>query len=211
MKHTDEITRLSKNNVTSAIDVLTKAFWNDPLNLHFFPDEDKRKRFLPMFFEFRLKQGMRYGEVHVTSPDIVGVAIWRHSKTIESTLWRLLWSGGLKMYRAYGGDRINKMRKVDEFVSGRRRRLAVTPFIHLGSLAVDPAHQGKGYASKLIRPMLQRLDEMRIHSYLEAQNEANVSLYQHYGFETLEKCILPEAGIPHWDMMRSPRTRAPMG
>ena len=206
MKHTDEITRLSKNNVKSAIDVLTKAFWNDPLNLHFFPEEDKRKHFLPMFFEFRLKQGLRYGEVYVTSPEVEGVAIWKHSKTIESTLWRLFRSGGLRMYRAYGGALINKMRKVDEFVSERRRRLAITPYIHLGSFAVDPAHQGKGYASTLIRPMLQRLDEMRIHSYLEAQSEANVSLYQHYGFEVLEKCTLPEVGLPHWDMMRTPKT-----
>jgi ribosomal protein S18 acetylase RimI-like enzyme len=190
----------------SAIDVMTKAFWNDPLNLYFFPEEEKRKRFLPMFFEFRLKQGMRYGEVHVTSPDIEGVAIWKHSKTIESTLWRLLRSGGLKMYRAYGGAIISKMRKVDEFVSERRRRLAVTPFIHLGSLAVDPAHQGRGYASKLIRPMLQRLDELRMHSYLEAQSESNVSLYEHYGFEILEQCTLPEIGLHHWDMMRAPQT-----
>ena len=206
MKLTDDIASLSKKDTKNAIEVLTKAFWNDPLNLHFFPEEEERERFLPMFFEFRLKQGMRYGEVHVTSPDIVGVAIWKYSKTIESTLWRLLRSGGLKMFRAYGGDIINRMRKVDGFVSERRRRLAVTPYIHLGSFAVDPAHQGKGYASKLMRPMLQRLDEMGMHSYLEAQSEANVSLYQHYGYEVLEKCTLPDVGIPHWDMMRTPQT-----
>ncbi len=206
MKHTDEIVRLSKNNVKSAIDVLTKAFWDDPLNLYFFPEEEERKGFLPLFFEFRVKQGLRYGEVHVTSPDIIGVAIWTHSKTIESTLWRLVRSGGLKLYRAYGGALVSKMRKVDEFSSGRRRRLAVTPYMHLGSFAVDPKHQGMGYASKLIRPMLQSLDEMRIHGYLETQNESHVSLYQHYGFEVLEKDIVPEAGIPHWDMMRAPQT-----
>jgi len=57
-----------------------------------------------------------------------------------------------------------------------------------------------------MRPMLLRLDEMRLHSYLEAQSEANVSLYQHYGYEVLEKCTLPEVGITHWDMMRTPQT-----
>jgi ribosomal protein S18 acetylase RimI-like enzyme len=205
MKHTDDIARFSKKDMKSVIDILTKAFWVDPLNLHFFPEEEMRKRFLPMFFEFRLKQGMRYGEVHVTSPDIVGVAIWKHSKTIESTLWRLLRSGGLKMFRAYGSDIINRMRKIDGFVSERRRRLAVTPYIHLGSFAIGPAHQGKGYASKLMRPMLQRLDEMGMHSYLEAQSEANVSLYQHYGYEVLDKCTLPDVGLTHWDMMRTPQ------
>jgi len=206
MKHTDEIDRLSKNNMKSAIDVLTKAFWDDPLVLFFYPEEEKRKRFLPIFFEFRLKQGLRYGEVHVTSPDIVGVAIWTHSKSIESTLWRLVRSGGLNLYRVFGGALVSKMRKVDEFSSERRRRLAVTPYIHLGSFAVDPKHQGKGYASKLIRPMLQRLDEMRIHGYLETQSESNVSLYQHYGFEVLGKGSVPDVGIPHWDMMRAPQT-----
>jgi ribosomal protein S18 acetylase RimI-like enzyme len=211
MNHPDEIARLSKNNMKHAIDVLTNTFWEDPLTVYFFPEEEKRKRFLPLFSEFMLKQGLRYGDVFVTSPNVVGVGIWTHSKTIETTLWRLIRSGGLKQYWVFGSALIKKMTKVNEFVSERRRRLAVNPYIHLGSLAVDPKHQGQGYASKLIRPMLQRLDEMKIPCYLETQSESNVSLYQHYGFEVLEQCIAPDQEIPHWYMIRTPKSEEHTG
>jgi predicted GNAT family N-acyltransferase len=94
------------------------------------------------------------------------------------------------------------MRKLNDFVTNRRKELATSPYLHLGSLAVDPEMQGKGYGNKLIRPMLAHLDEINWHCYLEAQSESNVSLYEHYGFEILGTCTVTDANIPHWDMIR---------
>ena len=99
----------------------------------------------------------------------------------------------------------NSMMKVNEFSSKRRMKYAIDPYIHLGPFAVDPEKQGQGFASKLIRPMLAHLDENKMHSYLEAQSESNVSLYEHYGFEVLAEGVVPDTDIPHWDMMRPPQ------
>ncbi|MGY5856268.1 MAG: hypothetical protein RTS72_06680, partial [Candidatus Thorarchaeota archaeon] len=73
----DGLVHLSDSSFERAVDVLTQSFWNDPLNLYFFPDETLRKRFLPVFFEYRLKQGRKYGEVFITSENVEGIAIWR--------------------------------------------------------------------------------------------------------------------------------------
>ncbi len=196
---------LSKSSFQKSIDVLTRAFWDDPLNAHFFPDETQRQRLVPLFFEYRLKQGRRYGEVFTTSEEVEGIAIWIPSNTIDSTLWREFRSGGFKLLRIFGLSLINRMTKVGEFSSTRRAKYAITPYLHLGSFAVDPEMHGQGFASKLIRPMLAHLDESKMHCYLEAQSESNVSLYEHYGFEVLAEGVVPNTDIPHWDMMRSPQ------
>ena len=196
---------LSKSTFQKCVDVLTRAFWDDPLTVYFFPDETKRKRILPAFFEFRLKQGKHCGEVYVTSDDVEGVAIWKYHDKLDINLWKSIRLGGLKMYRLCGRSLINNMMRINDWSSNRRNELATLPYLHLGSFAVDPEIQGKGYGSKLIRPMLTHLDESKIRGYLEAQSESNVSLYEHFGFEVLAESVVPNTEIPHWDMMRSPQ------
>jgi GNAT superfamily N-acetyltransferase len=200
--HLDGLMRLLYPDIDQAVDVLTRSFWNDPLNIYFFPDEDQRRSLLPLFFEYRLKQGIRYGEVFAPSSRIEGVAIWRYSNSINSSLWRDLRSGGLKLYRMYGGDLIGRMQEVDNFTSQRRQQYAITPYLHLGPLGVDPEYQGQGFAGRLIRPMLSECDARKMHCYLEAQSESNVALYEHFGFEVIAVGTVPNTDITHWDMIR---------
>jgi ribosomal protein S18 acetylase RimI-like enzyme len=202
MLELEGLTEFSKPLSEKAVDVLTRAFWDDPLLIHFFPDETKRKRVLTAFFEYRLKQGQLCGKVYLTSNDVEGVAIWKYHNKLDTNLWTDIRSGGLKLYRIAGLSLMRRALRINDFVSKRRNEYATLPYLHLGSLAVDPEMQGKGYGSKLIRPMLAHLDEMKWHCYLETQSESLVSLYERFGFEILAKCVVPEANVPHWDMIR---------
>lgn len=47
---------LPKSSSKRAVNVLTRAFWNDTLNKYFFSSEAQRQQFLPLFLEYRLKQ-----------------------------------------------------------------------------------------------------------------------------------------------------------
>lgn len=201
----DALIELSKSDIGPVVDLLTRAFWDDPLCVHFFPDKEERKKILPVFFKFRLKRPLQYGDVYATSSKLEGVAIWQHSNTVNSSLWKHLRAGGLGFYRTMGRNLLNRMMKMDQYTNQRRAKYAVTPYMHLGPVAVDPELQGQGYSSKLIRPMLERLDRLELPCYLEAQSEDNVSIYEHYGFEVLAKGNVPIADIPHWDMMRFPQ------
>ncbi len=71
-----------------------------------------------------------------------------------------------------------------------------SPHWHLSPLGVDPEFQGKGLASKLLRPILARIDQDQLPCYLETQNEKAISLYQHFGFEVVESGTMPEINIP---------------
>jgi len=185
----DGLIELSKADIGLAVDLLTRAFWDDPLCAYFFPNKEERKRLLPVFFKFRLKQPLQYGEVYATSSRLEGVAVWHHSNEVDSTLWKNLRAGGLGFYRTMGRNLVNRMMKMDQFTSQRRAKYAVTPYMHLGPVAVDPELQGQGYSSKLIRPMLERLDRLELPCYLEAQSESNVSIYEHYGLPTASKIL----------------------
>jgi predicted GNAT family N-acyltransferase len=187
--------------------MLTRAFWDDLLNVHLFPDQDVRAKLLPVLMRFRLKQGLKYGEVYATSSRIEGLALWKHSDRVDNTLWEILRLAGLGSIMAMGRRLIAQMLKIDKFVSQRRMKYAVAPYLHLGPVAVDPEHQGKGYASKLVRPMFVELDQLGLPCYLEAQSESNVAIYEHYGFKVLAKGTVPDTDIPHWDMMRLPLSK----
>ena len=80
------------------------------------------------------------------------------------------------------------------------------PFSHwyLSSLGVDAAHQGKGYASALLKSMLGRLDRDGVPCYLETQREVNVRLYGRYGFNVTKEGRIPGTPISTWAMLREP-------
>lgn len=203
----DDLIRLSKSEIGPAVDLLTRAFWDDPTTVHLFPDQDVRTKLFPILTKFRLKQGLQFGEVYATSHKFEGLALWKHSDRVDNTLWEILRLAGLRPILAMGRRRITMMLKIDKFVSQRRMKYAVAPYWHLGPVAVDPEHQGKGYASKLVRPMLDQLDQLELPCYLEAQSESNVAIYEHYGFEVLAKGTVPDSDISHWDMMRLPHNK----
>jgi ribosomal protein S18 acetylase RimI-like enzyme len=75
---------------------------------------------------------------------------------------------------------------------------------YLYNLSIKKDAQGKGIASKLMRPMLQFCDDERMIAYLETNKEANVGLYRHYGFDLMKEEPIPKAPVMHYAMVRKP-------
>ena len=76
---------------------------------------------------------------------------------------------------------------------------------YLFNLSIKKAAQGKGLASKLLRPMLQFCDDERMISYLETNKSSNVGLYQHYGFDLMRQEQIPKSTVTHFAMVRTPK------
>ncbi len=94
------------------------------------------------------------------------------------------------------------MRYTGDYKKAVHKRLV--PFKHwfLQTIGVDPQFQGKGYASKLLKPMFTRLDEEGLPCYLETVDETNVQLYEHFGFKVIEKSTIPNTKFTNWAMLR---------
>jgi ribosomal protein S18 acetylase RimI-like enzyme len=61
------------------------------------------------------------------------------------------------------------------------------PHWYLAVLGADPARQGQGTGSALLRTTLAKVDEQNLPAYLESSNIANVPLYERHGFEVAGK------------------------
>ncbi|WP_293676382.1 N-acetyltransferase [uncultured Phenylobacterium sp.] len=59
------------------------------------------------------------------------------------------------------------------------------PHWYLAMIGVDPARQGRGLGSAILKQSLRRCDEDGVMAYLESSNPKNVPLYERYGFEVM--------------------------
>ena len=201
----EDIVRLNRSHVKRATKALIRAFWNHPPLQYYFPDEAERERIAPYFFSLSVFNGIRYGEVYATSQDLEGIAIWLPSENYPVTIWRLLRSVPLSEIFGFGIYRGSRMRGLGQYIDTVQCRLA--PFKHwfLQAIGVDPEFQGRGYASKLLRPMLSRIDEEGLPCYVETLEGQNVQLYEYFGFKLLEESNVPGTSLTNWAMLRDAR------
>lgn len=145
---------------------------------------------------------MNYGILSDTSPLLEGVAVWHPSDRSTITLWRGLRSGGMALQRGLGREKMKRLLAFSDRVDLYHQRHAPYPHCYLFFIWIDPGAQGKGYASRLIRPMLERLDRENTACYLNTQNEENIPIYEHFGFSVIEQVTLPGTAIAHTGMIR---------
>ena len=79
------------------------------------------------------------------------------------------------------------------------------PHWYLATLATEPARQGTGIGSALLRDKLAEADEQGVPAYLESSKDRNVPLYARFGFEVVEEFRSKTGGPPIWRMWREPR------
>jgi len=82
----------------------------------------------------------------------------------------------------------------------------LAPFKHwyLWTLGVDPSFRGQGFSSKLVRPMLDRIQEEELPCYVDTMDEKNVNVYEHFGFELLERSAVPGTDLYNWALLMKP-------
>ena len=177
MAELKNLMRLRKAHVKPASEVLSRAFQNDPLPAYFFPDAAGREERQANVYQLLVRYGVRYGDSYATSPNMEGIAVWLPSERTDMPLWRMMLSGTLPLMLNLHKEDVARMRYFSGYVSAVHKRFA--PFRHwyLQIIGIDPKFQGKGYASKLLQPMLARMDCEGSPCYLETQSEKNVSLW----------------------------------
>ena len=75
---------------------------------------------------------------------------------------------------------------------------------YLPMIGVDPARQGRGYGSALLRHGLETCNTQGVPAYLEATSERNKRLHERHGFEAIG-VIQSGSSPPMWPMLHKPR------
>ena len=194
--------RLDKSQAKPASEVLARAFIDDPELIRFVTEPSRRVALLRSMFRMVVSHAVLKGEVYAVSPRLEGIAVWLPSGAPQVGFWTAVRGGGLTLLFKGGGEFMRKMKQDEDFARELRRRLAPTPHWYLEVLGVAPEFQGKGYASRLLKPMMARLDVEKLPAYVETSTEEYVAIYQRFGFKLIEEAVLPGSETKMWAMLR---------
>ncbi len=198
------LVKLDKKLAGPVIKMLTRSFWNYPLLTHFFPEESQRQAVSDSILAMPVYTCLRYGEVYITSLKLEGAAVWTPSENYPVSFWRLLRTVPLKHILGMSQSGAASMQSVDHFINNIHKRLVPDRHYYLEVIGVDPAYQKQGFSSKLIKPMLHRLDQQGMACFLETQDLQDVAIYQHFGFVTIDQSAIPGTPLTSWAMLRKP-------
>lgn len=110
--------------------------------------------------------------------------------------------GGLGLFRSFGPELLLRSLNYERNCRAVKSRFATAHSWYCLCLAVSSQLQGRGFASRLIRPALEELEANRCSLYLETHRELNVSIYRHLGFELLDASPIPGTNIVQYSMMK---------
>jgi hypothetical protein len=206
MTEMNSLIRLSKKHIKPASKVLSRAFQNDPVIRWQISEANKRLIKAYYIFELAVRIGIKYGEVYGTSENLEGIAIWYPPKNVNFPYLSYLMKGGFKLPFKFGIKIAKKINFIKAVNDSMRNIYMKVPYWYFGLIGVDPKFQGKGFASKLIKPMLNQIDNENLPIYLETSLKRNLSFFEYFGFNRLEEIIIPNTNLISWSMIRLTET-----
>ena len=193
---------LSKVQIKPASQIVSKAFFEDPLMLYLFPKPKERKRKLRLMMELLIRIGMKYGVVHATSLELEGIAIWFPSNKAKITPLMGLLNGGFSYFFKLGSKAVRKQNRIYNYIYSKHKKLLPSYHWYLSIIAINPVYQGMGFSRILLNSMFNQIDKQNISYFLDTNNKENISIYKRFGFRILEEYQIPDTRIINWAMRR---------
>lgn len=202
----EAVVRPANSQREQLVQVMSRAFFNDPTFLYISPDERTRLNKLRWFFRMIIRYGTRYGEVY-TTPTIDGGAIWISPENTTFTFGQMLHIGFLAMPFAFGWAGFQRFMNFSNLAEKWHKQSVAKEHWYLAGLGVEPSKQGKGIGGALLQPILARADAEGFPCYLETLTERNLAFYERHGFHVAASGELPKGGPMVWAMIRPPHNK----
>jgi len=183
----------------AVVEVLARAFFDDPLTAWLTPDPAARREMLLAVLSPIVRGSADAGETWTTAGLVSAGAVWMRP--------------GVREFPAAIGDELVRAGNAFGETTSRRVELAFPLFgrlreetvpgehWYLQLLGVEPAWQGQGIGSQVIRPVLSRAAAAGVPAYLETMKGRNLVFYRRHGFEVAREGMLPEDGPRFWTML----------
>ena len=172
-------------------EILGEAFADDPVMRWLQPDTT---RYAALYRALLTAGHGSRGRIDVCVDDdrAVGAAVWDPPGFHPSRGRQLL---AVPRFLSALGGRYRRGQQIEEMFAGYRPR---EPHWYLAF--VGATVHGRGVGSTLLRAGMESVDGP---AYLESSNEANIPLYERFGFTVTAEVTLPENGPTVWPMYRS--------
>ena len=198
------IIKLEKHQKKKAAELVSAAFFHYPMLIHYFPDPQKRTRWLPWYMEKTLNCALHYGEVFTTS-DFSGVMFVLPPGHTRLTNGEYVRHGFLMLPLILGLKRYIKNNECETFVADTQERLLEgREHYYLWGLVSDPKAQRKGTGRALLKILTDKANKENMPVYLETHDQKNVTYYEQFGFKLIHSDTIPNHGLDIWCMLREP-------
>ena len=192
---------VKESDLERLADVATDAYVDYPL--HNWLTKGKYDRTASkLIMQITLKTMTKDAVIYADSEEMNGFAVWIPFGFTGSKTLPFLFSGGLKLILHSGLGIIGRLLTYETYAMNLKKEYTDNYDWYLYNLSIKKDAQGKGIASKLLRPMLEFCDDEKMVAYLETNKESNVSLYKHYGFELKKEELIPKSTVMHYAMVR---------
>ena len=200
---------LRPHEATPAARLAARAFADDPLFAHLYPDAASRqRRFATEHAAYIRRIYLPVGISLVASyspPEASGgfsaIALWLPPESFPR-LGPLERACIPALRHAVGLPGLS--RTLRAYAAFDRAFPADRWFYYLGLLATAPEAQGHGLGSALVRAVTDRADREGAGCYLETGTESNLAFYARHGFRVDREIPLPDGGPLHWGLWRDP-------
>ena len=200
-RHDHVVRRVREGDVARLVEVLVRAFDDDPVAHYFFRGERRHRRGLRRFFDLQLRREYLAAGEAWTTDDLAGAALWsppeRPRPGLRDLVRLLPLLGDLV---GVGRDALRVARLLAEVERARPAEL----HWYLGVLGTDPARQRTGVGAALLGQVLARVDAEGLPAYLETSKEENLAFYGRHGFAVTGRIEAPGEGPTLWLMWREP-------
>ena len=202
----NKLLRLTRKDRDAGAAVLGRAFTEYELLRHYFHDKKERRAVADTFSFILLSVSLKYGEVYASSEKLEGVAAWLPPGKATFGGWQIIRSVPLSIIFRFARLGASRMWVYGRYVDNLHRKLVPYPHWFLQIIGVDPEYHGQGFSSRLVMPVLQRIDRERMPCFLDTSNEKNVAIYRRFGFELVSEDKIPGTELTSFAMLRKVQT-----
>lgn len=196
---------LDSSDANTAAQVISQAFVEDPLCSFMLPVRLTRTKTLYKFFrpycEINIKNKRGFG----SGIPVQGVAFWKSPDQNDVSVNIKSLSTFLPLLFTMYPIGYIRARTILQTIDELHTTHVSLPHYYLDNIGVLPSARNTGISSQLIRPILEAADSQKSIVYTETVTPSNVAIYQHFGFQCVEKRVVGKTGITVFALLRTPR------
>jgi GNAT superfamily N-acetyltransferase len=193
-----EVRVLRDDDVDACAAALALAFLDDPVYRYIHPGDREWERVGPRFFAILLRHFAAHATV-LTTGAAGAAAIWTPPEPRSlGAFARLAFTLRIS---ALLGRRLARGARVGTALESLH---CAQPHWYLAILGTAPAAQGRGLASSLLAPILDRCDAASVPARLETATESNLPFYAARGFAVVGETRVAGGGPRLWALQRAP-------
>ena len=164
---------------------------------------DQRRAAMLRYYDYSIREARQYGQLYRPKGKAFGASIW--SKPVNGDLSKQIANQKKTFLKVHLSDTsLAKYMQITGGMAEQTQKVVPPGSWYLSIVGIAPAYQGQGLGGRLIRPILDKTDELGLHTYLETFTPCNMRFYQRLGFQEAGAFDEPGTKSPYWVMIREP-------